>query len=76
MGATKKFPGLARRPVWLNGQAHTFCEDLLGPNARLRIYLDDIYLNTFVHESDVRLTGRLVTAELLLSSIEKRWLLD
>lgn len=65
--------GLTRWPAWLAGPARPLAEDLLGPASRLRSLLDERFLDTFEPAADVRLAGRLLTAELVLRLCADRW---
>lgn len=65
--------GLLSWPSWLAGPARNLCEELLGPEARLRQYLDEAFLDSFVPASDLRLATRLLSAELVLRLVENGW---
>ena len=66
-------PGLLAWPRWLAGPAAPLCAELLGPQARLRAYLDGAFLDRFDPGTDLRLAGRLLSAELVLRLVEQGW---
>jgi hypothetical protein len=69
-------PELVPWSTWLTDPLRTFCEELFGIDARLRSYLNGRFLDSFVPAQDVRLAGRLITAELVLRFIENGWSLE
>ena len=60
-------------PGWLAGTANPLCKELLGPNARLREYVDGRFLDSFEPASELPLASRLLTAELVIRLLQEQW---
>jgi asparagine synthetase B (glutamine-hydrolysing) len=60
-------------PDWHRTTMSGTINELLGPESRIRDYVDGKFIETSVRDSDVHWLGKLMTVEITLRLIERRW---